>query len=163
MAHLSLRERVSVIRNKFDMPKFTHSTLRSIYLRNNAKFRSPRYQYAAKYEKSVELVAQQQNYSREITSRLINHHQIVYIDETSFNMWQRPSRMWLAKAHQDLRIPTKRGRSFTLIGAISTRHGMVHFKMLEESNTNATFKEFFTELLEILSNESCTIVMDNLR
>jgi transposase len=40
---------------------------------------------------------------------------------------------------------------------------MVHFKMLEESNTNATFKEFFTELLEKLSDEYSTIVMDNLR
>ena len=111
MAHLSLRERVSIIRNKYNMPTFSDSTLRTIYLRRNVKFRCPRYQYAAKYEKSMELV-QQQNYSREITRRLIDHHHIVYIDETSFNMWQRPSKMCLAKAHQDLRIPTKRGRSF---------------------------------------------------
>lgn len=71
--------------------------------------------------------------------------------------------MWLTDAHKDFRIPTKRGKSITLIAALSTKNGLLHFKMLDGSNTNETFMMFYREMIEIVGGNRCTIIMDNLR
>lgn len=43
---------------------------------------------------------------------------IVYIDETTFNMWQTSKRLWLHQNDTDFPMPTNRGRSITMIGAL---------------------------------------------
>ena len=43
---------------------------------------------------------------------------IIYIDETSFNIWQAPSRVWL-KPGMKVELPNSRGQSIAMIGALS--------------------------------------------
>jgi len=70
--------------------------------------------------------------------------------------------MWLNSAHRDVICSTNRGRSYTVIGALSNKSGLIHYNILNESNTTETFVKFFKGLLKKLKKPS-TIVMDNLR
>jgi len=47
-SHLSLEERAVRMREKFDLPKFSASTLREYYLRSKVKYRKPQFIYAQK-------------------------------------------------------------------------------------------------------------------
>ena len=44
--------------------------------------------------------------------------EIIYIDETTFHLWQKKSRCWL-KPGMKLSLVNNRGPSITVIGAIS--------------------------------------------
>jgi hypothetical protein len=79
---------------------------------------------------------------------LLENRHIIYIDETTFHLWRRPTKMWMARAHLDLIIPTKRGKSVTVIGALSNKVGMLHYEILTESNTKQTFLNFIIKLIE---------------
>jgi hypothetical protein len=71
--------------------------------------------------------------------------EIIYVDETTFNLWQTPSRMWF-KPGMTFEMPTVRGPSITLIGAISVRRGLVLHSLFVGSNNQDTFATFLTNL-----------------
>jgi hypothetical protein len=90
MATLSLRHRVAVIRERFHVPKFSHTFLRALYKKANVKYRRPKYQYRAKMEKSFEIIQKQHEFSKSLVKMLIVGKNVVYVDETSFNLWSIP-------------------------------------------------------------------------
>lgn len=87
--------------------------------------------------------------------------EIIYVDETSFHVWQSPSRCWLRKGMQ-LVLPTKRGRSVTIIGALSESRGLVHTEMFGGANNTGTFSNFMQRLKNKCSERPTIVVMDNL-
>ena len=87
--------------------------------------------------------------------------EIVYVDETSFNLWQTPSRGWL-KPGMRVDMPNQRGRSITMIGAVSTLRGLFHAHTFAESNTTETFIKFLVALRQKCEGRDCVVVMDNL-
>jgi cation transport ATPase len=64
--------------------------------------------------------------------------------------------MWMAKEHLDLIIPSKRGKSVTVIGGLSNKVGMLHYEVLTESNTKETFLDFIIKLIEKVKDHQAT-------
>ena len=91
---------------------------------------------------------------------IVKGKNLIYVDECTFNLWQTPSRAW---ARQDtvLKMPSSRGTSITIIGAISAFSGLVHFKIFHGSNDKSTFKDFTIGLLKKVRNKA-TVYLDNL-
>ena len=86
--------------------------------------------------------------------------EIIYIDETSFHLWQTPSRMWL-KPGMKIELPNNRSISISMIGALSNRRGMLFQKTFAGSNNQDTFLDFILGL-KAKMNGRCWINMDNL-
>ena len=60
-----------------------------------------------------------------------------------------------------IKIPSIRGSSCSIIGAISERDGLIHYEILHGSNNTDTFHDLIVALKEKIQGE-VTIVMDNL-
>ena len=86
---------------------------------------------------------------------------IIYIDETSFNLWQAPARVWL-KPGMKVELPNTRGQSISMIGALSIQRGLIHTSTFAGSNNTDTFHPFITKLKEKCVGHRCIVVMDNL-
>ena len=57
-----------------------------------------------------------------------------------------PSRAWMKK-EMYLKMPTSRGNSYTLIGAISDR-GLIHYELVKGSNNGKIFAGFCRDLIK---------------
>ena len=64
--------------------------------------------------------------------------QVVYVDETQFHKQQLKERAWIRR-EMTLRKPDGRGSGVNVIGAISEKQGLVHYKILRETNKTDTF------------------------
>jgi hypothetical protein len=73
------------------------------------------------------------------------YDEVLYVDETTFNMWQKTSKCWLSPGMK-LHLLKKRGPSITVIGAISQERGLVHLELLDESNNASHFQHFLISL-----------------
>jgi transposase len=90
------------------------------------------------------------------------YDEIIYIDETTFNLWQRASKCWLRPG---LRLPILqfRGHSITIIGAISQERGLVHYEIFDDHNNAERFGLFLNGLKNKCLDRKVAIVQDNLR
>ncbi len=86
--------------------------------------------------------------------------EVIYIDETTFNLWMTPRRLWLSKRHNDFSIQTNRGSSLTLIAALG-RNGLVHFELIWGGNYTTVYYEFIKRLCAKRQTPT-VLVMDNL-
>ena len=86
--------------------------------------------------------------------------EVVYIDETSFNLWQQPSKCWLTR-DMSLSLSTMRGKSLTLIAGISEKRGLIHYEVFAGSNTADTFITFLVNL-KLRCRQPAVVVQDNL-
>jgi hypothetical protein len=129
-----------------------------------AKYVKPKIVYRSKNERQQELCAQQQQFSQEILRHIMHcpHVEIVYIDETTFNLWQSPSRVWL-KDGMRIELPNSRGVSITMIGAVSTLRGLFHTHTFAATNNQDTFIPFIMKLKEKCRGHQAVVVMDNLQ
>ena len=71
--------------------------------------------------------------------------EFIYIDETTFNLWMRPKRVWI-KPGMFVTIPKDRGASITLISSISEKRGIIHSSVFTGSNKTQTFLDFIIGL-----------------
>ena len=77
--------------------KLSASTVWRCYQEFGAKYVKPKIVYRSKNERQAEIHAQQQAFSEKIVDLTMHQPnvEIVYIDETTFHLWQAPSRVWL--------------------------------------------------------------------
>jgi len=127
--------------------------LSKIYRECGARYQKPQVVYKSKGERQIDLMYQQRLFSQEITRTLMKSPKvdIVYIDETTFNLWQTPSKMWL-KAGMKMELPDQRGQSISMIGALSINKGLLHTTVFAGSNTVDTFLPFLLGLKEKCSD-----------
>lgn len=85
--------------------------------------------------------------------------QVIYVDESSFHKWLLPGRAWVRR-DMVLQMPSNRGSSMTVIGAISEKQGLVHYKILRGSNNTDAFVEFTQELIKKIKGDAA-VYMDN--
>ena len=97
---------------------------------------------------------------KELAQIMMSKRHVLYIDETSFHKWQMKPRTWL-RDNMTLAMPTERGSSVTVIGAIDNKDGLLHYKMLKGSNNGDVFIDFLNELKAKIKGRA-TLVMDNL-
>jgi len=125
MAHLSLSKRAQLVCQRFGLRNLDRTTLACIYRRNKVQFRKPQFYYSRKDGNRDQLQKEQFQKSMEIADLMKKGKHLIYVDETTFNQWQMPSRAWMRK-DMYLKMPTSRGNSYTLIGGISDR-GLIHY------------------------------------
>ena len=70
-----------------------------------------------------------------------SYNEILYIDKTTFHLWQKLSRCLVTKGMK-LSLIKSRGPSITVIGAISKERGLVHFEVFVENNNANIFLNF---------------------
>lgn len=87
---------------------------------------------------------------------------VIYVDETTFNLWMQPSKLWL-KPNMAIPIQNNRGKSLTLIGAIEEQYGLMLYHIIQDTTNTSTFIPFIEALLKKLKNDKAIVVMDNLR
>jgi hypothetical protein len=88
--------------------------------------------------------------------------EIIYIDESTTNLWQKPGRLWIPKQHPfKVKIANSRGEGVTIIGAISSKRSkLIYF--LCDGSTRANIEIFFLGLHQILNLMDKVLVLDNL-
>ena len=88
-----------------------------------------------------DLIQEQKKVAFEIAELMMKGKQIVYVDESSFHRWLRPSKTWVYR-DMSLEMPTLRGKNFCVIAGISEKQGLIHHSIIRGSNTKDTFAEF---------------------
>ncbi len=88
--------------------------------------------------------------------------EIIYVDESTTNLWQKPGRLWISKEHPfKIKLATNRGEGVTIIGAItSKRSKLIYF--LCDGSTLANLEIFFLGLHQIINLQDKVVVLDNL-
>lgn len=87
-SHLSLIERASIIRDKFKVPHFTHTALASYYKRLRITYRKPQIVYSYKERNHETIAIKQKEFALTFGQALMEgKHEIIYLDETTFNLW----------------------------------------------------------------------------
>ena len=161
-SHLSLEERAVRMREKFDLPRLSANTLRDYYHRSKVQYRKPQFIYAQKARTLRKISDDQQAFCKTLSRLLMaDREEVIYIDETTFHLWMHSSRCWVTR-DMTLTLPTERGKSITLIGALSSRRGLVHYSIFEGSNNAETFLDFLQRLKLKCRNDPAVIVQDNL-
>ncbi len=146
MRHLSLAQRAHNLKRFWDLRSFGTETLRKYYLRLGVRFKKPPLYYDTKNLNAAFILSQQQEFSRNLASILMEQEkEVIYIDETTFNLWQTPGRVWF-KDGMALDIAKNRGQSISLLGALSISRGIVHYSCFKGSNNQHTFHRFIVEL-----------------
>ena len=158
MAPHSLESRVLLIEQRFGVKISAHH-LWEVYRRNKVRFVKPQYSYFRKEAKKDDLNEEQQRVSMEMAQLMARGKHLIYVDESSFHQWLVPSRAWLKK-DMVLKMPSSRGSSMTIIGAISEKVGIAHFKIVRGTNDTASFKQFISELVHNTKGEA-HVYMDN--
>ena len=110
MRHLSLIQRAEALKYRLGLEELSASTVWRCYQEFGAKYIKPKIVDRSKNERQAELCAKQQEFTQEIVRLTMNcpNVEIVYIDETTFNLWQSPSRVWL-KTGMRIEMPNQRG------------------------------------------------------
>jgi transposase len=116
---------------------------------------------------SVMKPAEKQRVQEEFVIRLLNLLQDVdievwYFDETTVNLWDYSEKVWMnKKSPVTIQLPRQRGRSVTVLGAISNRRRLV----LWQTNTTTdkdTVYDFFKMFVRKKSKRLHTVVvLDN--
>jgi hypothetical protein len=131
-----------------------------LYKKYKISYRKPQYSYSRKLANKNDIFEQQQKISKEMGELIVKGRLLIYVDESTFNLWQTPSRAWV-RGDTVLSLPSSRGKSITVIGAISEQVGLVHYKIFHGTNNSATFKDFIQNLMrKVLSR--ATVYLDNL-
>ena len=164
MSHLSLRQRAVIVKDKYQLRTFSHYTLSRYYKRYGIKYNKPDYKYWRSQAENNDLRGQQAEYVRMMVGHMEKRtfDEIIYIDETTCNLWQKTSRCWL-RPGMKLRMLKFRGHSITIIGAISQERGLVYYEIFPESNNSERFGNFLLALKEKCRGRKAAIVQDNLR
>ena len=164
MSHLSLKQRAQVIQERLQLPKFHFTMLRRYYVHYKVKYKRPDYKFWKSSADIDDLRGKQKLFVQELGQLLINkeYDEILYLDETTCNLWQKVSKCWL-KPGMKLPLLKTRGHSITVIGAISAERGLVHVEVMAESNNGETFRNFMLALKAKCVGRKVLIIQDNLR
>ena len=120
MVHLSLKKRAMIVRDKYALETFDAMTLRRYYIKFKVKYIRPNYTYWKSFAEKNSLKEKQLAFLQQLGTVIHGkaYDEIVYIDETTFHLWQKLSRCWVT-AGMKLSLIKNRGPSITVIGAIS--------------------------------------------
>ena len=162
-AHLSLRERVIKIHEKFQT-KITQQCLGFWYRRNGIRWRRPNYKMLGALKRAT-LLKEQAEWSWQLTTYMQRGFEIIYIDETSSHLWDQKGKVW--QPNDDsifIHRPSTRGHSVTIIAGLSSNGGVLQWQISRSTN-----KEDFLHFLKskvhpfVKYPRSTVLVMDNHR
>ena len=143
MVHLSLKKRAMIVRDRYQMRTFDAMTLRRYYIKYKVKYIRPSYTYWKSFAEKKSLKEKQLAFVQQLGTIIREHSydELLYIDETTFHLWQKLSKCWVTSGMK-LSLIKSRGPSITVIGAISKERGLVHFEVFVENNNSNIFLNF---------------------
>jgi transposase len=164
MAHLSLRERIPMVRQKLGLETFNFKTLRRYYKLYGVAYKRPSYSYWKSMAEKEGLKQKQLEFAEELGTIIKQnaYEEIVYIDETTFHLWQKMRKGWV-RPGMKLSLVNSRGPSITVIGGISERRGLVHYHIIAESNNTEHFQDFLAGLKKKCEGRRTLLILDNLK
>ena len=65
-----------------------------LYKKHKISYRKPQYSYYRKLANKDQVFQQQQKISKEMGELIVKGRHLIYVDESTFNLWQTPSRAW---------------------------------------------------------------------
>lgn len=163
MAHLSLKRRCAVIRDRLQLPTLSIMTLRKCYQRCGVKYLRPHYRFWRSPD-DIQKTREEQFEFVQVLGTMIKdrtYHEIVYVDETTFHLWMKTSKCW-QRPGMRVCMQQNRGPSVTVIGGISEERGLVHAEVFVGSNNSDHFFEFL-QGLKARCGPRTVVVLDNLR
>lgn len=88
--------------------------------------------------------------------------ELVYIDESSFNLWMHSRKGWNKVGQRlNVKLPNCHGPTISLVMAIG-KNGPIHFKLRKGTYNRETYTEFITELNSKLdANSKYYLIHDN--
>ena len=93
---------------------------------------------------------------------ILNIDEVIYIDESGFNLWTSRTRGRALRGERAVRIVGGRtGPNFTLLLAVSNRRGFVHHTMHQGGVDIARFNMFLNEASNAAGDGPITFILDN--
>ena len=119
--------------------------------------------------KKMENVPQERNRDDVVEARkehaewfVTNVEEIIYIDESGFNLWTARTRGRALRGDRAVRIVGGRtGENFTMIIAVSSIRGLIHHDMLQGGVDITRFNNFLTETSNAAGAQPVTFIFDN--
>ena len=88
-------------------------------MKHQIKFGKPNKVYTSALMKCELLALERRSYAAELANVMKDKLPIIYVDETTFNTWLRPSKVWqAADEYMEIPLNPKRVGQCTLYGAI---------------------------------------------
>jgi transposase len=160
---LTMRQRAEKVRQRFGV-RVDHQRLRAFYRRNQVTYRKSYQVYQGEVIDPVGIARLRHQYATKLQYLLDQDADVIYMDETAFNSWQKIDRTWFHR-QKKFTVPrsSPRGSGFTLYRAIgrSLRHGRAF--MIGTSMNNADTRAFFRLLAREKRDPDAKpfVVMDN--
>ena len=123
----SLSKRCALINEKFNK-EISRVTLAKYYKKNRVKHIKPDYTiYTDK--KDQEIHQERLLFVQQLLEYYRQNTEIIYIDESTTNLWIKPGRLWIPKDQPfKVKLSTGRGEGATIIGAISSKRSkLIYF------------------------------------
>jgi hypothetical protein len=157
-------QRAAILRERFDIPAMTGKGLRNYYLRAGIRYTKPNYKFWKLNAELIDLKPKQMEFVKDLGTIMQGNYydEVIYVDETTFNLWQKTSKAWL-RGGMKLSLPPVRGPGITMIGAISDKRGLIHLEIFHGSNNSDLFMMFLAKLKEKCQNKRVVVVLDNLK
>lgn len=137
-----------MLKQKFNF-SFSTTSLRNFYLKNHVKFGKPNKVYTSAIIKKDQLAFERRSYAATLAGVMKDKLPIIYVDETTFNTWLRPAKVWqFANEVMEIPLNPKRVGQCTLYGAIGWCLSEPVFQISRSTN-----KEDFVEFLKKVSSK----------
>lgn len=157
----TLEQRCDKIEAKYGK-RITRTTLANIYKRNGIRNLKPGYKWHLGKTTEEEYASKKSIFLKTLLRLMNEGKQIIYLDETSTHMWEKRSRVWMPQHNPiHMRLQKDRGKSRTIIGAISKGWPLMKYAVVDKTNTR-----FFCQFLKYICSDlespiNTYIVLDN--
>lgn len=140
----------------------TRTTLARLYKLNNIRWLRPSFKFCLGRRTLEEQAIIQSKFLKDLLSDMRDEKMIIYIDETSTHLWEKVHKLWMpADDRLSVRFKSVRGKSITIIGAISAEWNDLVYKIEPKTNTQSV-KRFFLKMFKQIDHPLRTVVvLDN--
>lgn len=132
-AHLNLTERCRLIKNEFGVD-IVPQTLGDWYRRNAVYKSKPQYKFLGALKRQ-KLTEEQVDWCWEITNFMRRGFEVVWIDETSTNLWDQRGGVWQQRGEpMNVYRNSDRGKSTTVFGALFRKEARLRYCFAKSTN-----------------------------
>lgn len=103
---------------------------------------------------------ERQAYIRKLIGLLRDKTPVMYYDEATTNLWDRPAKLWQRKGEKIWCPLPNRGSGISILGAMDANDGSFYFQILERPQKTDVIK-FLQYVGKHMDHEMCHVVMDN--
>jgi transposase len=134
------------------------STLGRTYRRMGIAYKKPPFYIACKYSET-QILGMQKAFAIKTMDLYKRGVELIFIDECSTHLWERRTKAWMKKTSPLYqRIAPQRGKSVSVLGAISTKHRGLIYQVAEHSDA-ASYKQLLIKVVAACGNPMNAIIV----